>query len=412
MLSNVGSTDSLHDVMNQVPEPIDLRRKECEKDHGPPHPPCSPNFTFGSHVFFVEGCCPHKIFNCLVAFLSSQVEVSGIKVRLAKYAVKAEVFVDGISCTVKARIYSYNGKYAVDTQRRAGDSFIFQSTRGLLMDFVKAQCGVTISGHDDAMSQLPVELPEATACEVAVCPAAPQLRPLSAPFSCKEMEEFVLPECAVCPAAPQLRPLSDPLFFEDMEEFVLPDCVRSWMSPIPSMTTTTPMSFDYLGDLGVPNVMDTGLEDPAVLQDRTSDQSPSKTLSHLGAIGTTNSSEMIFTLEGLSDTSSNVDADDFSLKELFDCDVYDEYDSLESPADVSMLGACAQSKVIWDQRESLEFSAPHDASAFQFGSPILMTLLRASSSCSTREPTPSPKGVFGKREMPSAVHKRTASQIC
>lgn len=74
------------------------------------------------------------------------------KVRLEKYSIKAEVFDEGLSCTMKARVYSQDGKYAIEVQRHAGDAFVLQSTYRLLFAFLEAQCG-GVSEKGDAPVQ-------------------------------------------------------------------------------------------------------------------------------------------------------------------------------------------------------------------------------------------------------------------
>jgi len=59
-------------------------------------------------------------------FLETQVASSVTKVRHAKCSIKANVFVAGLMCTIKVRIYRDDcGNHAVEFQRRAGDCLVF-----------------------------------------------------------------------------------------------------------------------------------------------------------------------------------------------------------------------------------------------------------------------------------------------
>jgi hypothetical protein len=365
MISETGINDSLLDALTQVIDPINTR---------PPNPPCSPNFTFGPHALFVEACSPQQVFNCLVTFLTSNVAASGVKVSRTKYSVKAEVIVESVSCTIKARIYSQHGKYAVDIRRRAGDFFAFQNTSHLLRTFLEVHCS-GISANNDGMPN--------------------------------SLDKHGFPKAAngvaVCPATPTLRPVSDPYFSVDMEEIVLPECAHATARWTPSeMKPATSMNLLDLEDLELSDVKDTDIDTDmdylAKFQRQTPDQGPSRTLVQTVEIGKSISSEMIFTLDGLSDTSSNVDADELSLRTLFAFDDYDEHDRLESSDDFSTVGVCCQTEATKAWCKPSEISAPGKVSGLHLRSPILMALLQASSSCSTREPTPSPKGILGTKQ--------------
>lgn len=135
-----------------------------QEHHMPPSPPLSRHFKFAPSTLLVEGCSPHQIGKSVLAFLTSQVVASVRKVRPGKYSIKAEVFVEGVSCTMKVRVYSCDEKYAVEVQRRAGDAFILQSTYRLLWSFLEIHCG-RVSGQDEA----PV---------TPVHPALPQFDPI------------------------------------------------------------------------------------------------------------------------------------------------------------------------------------------------------------------------------------------
>jgi len=124
-----------------------------EEHHVPPRPSSSRFFAFEPTTLFVEFCSPQQIGNSLVTFLSSEVVASITKVRLQKYSIKAEVFVEGKSCAIKLRVYSQesDGKYAVEVQRCAGDALVLQSTFHLLKNFLQVNCGsATVQGDAPA----------------------------------------------------------------------------------------------------------------------------------------------------------------------------------------------------------------------------------------------------------------------
>lgn len=125
--------------------------------HMPPITPSSEHFFFVPTTLFVKESSAQKIGNNLLDFLTSQVVASITKVTLQKYAIKAEVFVDGNSCMMKVRVYSHGEKYAVEVQRRAGDPFIFQSTFQLLSDHLDACLGS--SSLETVTKQKPLAVP-------------------------------------------------------------------------------------------------------------------------------------------------------------------------------------------------------------------------------------------------------------
>jgi len=110
----------------------------------PPTAPSSQSFFFKPTTLFLKDCSPQKIGGCLLDFFKSQVVASITKVTLAKYAMRVEVFVDGKSCMMKARVYTHGDKYAVEVQRRAGDAFILQSTYQLLSEHLEARLGSSV----------------------------------------------------------------------------------------------------------------------------------------------------------------------------------------------------------------------------------------------------------------------------
>lgn len=75
--------------------------------------------------------CPavHTLGNCLLNFLADEVTASVTKVTRAKFAIKADVFIDNVMCSIKVRVWkeASPGQFAVEFQRRGGDVRTFNS---------------------------------------------------------------------------------------------------------------------------------------------------------------------------------------------------------------------------------------------------------------------------------------------
>lgn len=112
--------------------------QQFQEHYIPPKAPSSEHFVFAPTTLFLESCAPHDTANRLMDFLTSEVVASVRKVRPEKYSINAEVFVEAASCTIKVRMYSHDGKYAVEVQRRSGDVFVLNSTYCLLEAFLEA----------------------------------------------------------------------------------------------------------------------------------------------------------------------------------------------------------------------------------------------------------------------------------
>eukprot|EP00746_Dinoflagellata_sp_MGD_P162388 gnl/MRDRNA2_/MRDRNA2_89926_c0_seq1.p1 gnl/MRDRNA2_/MRDRNA2_89926_c0~~gnl/MRDRNA2_/MRDRNA2_89926_c0_seq1.p1 ORF type:complete len:427 (-),score=69.76 gnl/MRDRNA2_/MRDRNA2_89926_c0_seq1:287-1567(-) len=130
-----------------------------EVHHLPPTSPSSQHFFFVSTTLFLKDCSPQNIGNILLDFFKSRVVSSITKVRLQKYTVKAEVFADGHSCTMKARVYTHGDKYAVEVQRKVGDAFILHRTFQLLSDHLEVCLG---SSFVEASKKEELPAPSAT----------------------------------------------------------------------------------------------------------------------------------------------------------------------------------------------------------------------------------------------------------
>mmetsp|Transcript_77009 Transcript_77009/g.223526 ORF Transcript_77009/g.223526 Transcript_77009/m.223526 type:complete len:494 (+) Transcript_77009:96-1577(+) len=95
----------------------------------PPNVP-DPLYSFDEsttlHVSLGVKCAPSRIGNGLLDFLEERMEASILKVNHTKFAIKADVFADGLVCTVKAKVFHTSGcTYAIELQRRSGDPLTF-----------------------------------------------------------------------------------------------------------------------------------------------------------------------------------------------------------------------------------------------------------------------------------------------
>lgn len=224
-----------------------------------------------------------------------------------------------------------------------------------------------------------------TTCRLAP-PPKPMIKPSLQPLVFGDIPEFALPECA-CPETP---------IFEAAEEFNLPggnlpECACSetrLAPPTPRLCpASAPMDLDDIPEFQLPDAIDNDEDFPNPLAQR----SPGFML----AERRNSSMNMIFELDGLSDSSSDADIHELTLGELFGCDEKEESNGLLSGSTAcSINDTPAQLEAI---EELQEWSAPAPVKALEFNlqSPILAAFLRASSSCSTRESTPSPKADHG-----------------
>jgi len=81
---------------------------------------------------------PHMIGDSILAFLNEACTAQILKVRPSKFWVKANVFVEGRPCVVKARAYSEGSNaYAVEFQRRSGCSVLFNCIYNQAVDFFR-----------------------------------------------------------------------------------------------------------------------------------------------------------------------------------------------------------------------------------------------------------------------------------
>lgn len=83
---------------------------------------------------------PHEIGNTLLEFLATRVNSHILKVDRCKFAIKAEVLVGNLMCQMKIRVYD-EGKntYAIEFQRRGGDTLAFNSAYQQAAQFILPQ---------------------------------------------------------------------------------------------------------------------------------------------------------------------------------------------------------------------------------------------------------------------------------
>lgn len=108
----------------------------------PPATPNSQHFHFEATTLNITTKDASKVANCVLDFFDSQIVASVLKVRQHKYSLKVDWFLDHIMCTAKIRIWkvaSQQNQYAIEFQRRGGDSFAFAEGFRQCIDFLALQ---------------------------------------------------------------------------------------------------------------------------------------------------------------------------------------------------------------------------------------------------------------------------------
>lgn len=104
--------------------------------------PCLDKFvqlTETTLYMLADGNACH-LLNGLLDFLERQVTASIVKVNHQKFTIKADVIIDSTSCTLKIRTHSLQcGKWAVEFQRRKGDSVCFLAAYQLASQYLTGQ---------------------------------------------------------------------------------------------------------------------------------------------------------------------------------------------------------------------------------------------------------------------------------
>mmetsp|Transcript_126882 Transcript_126882/g.371014 ORF Transcript_126882/g.371014 Transcript_126882/m.371014 type:complete len:428 (+) Transcript_126882:123-1406(+) len=123
----------------------------------PPDAPSDPFFKFEATTLRISSRTPYDIGNNILDFLDTRVVSSITKVNRRKFTVKADVFIEPSSCALKARAYrEERGTYAVEFQRRSGDSVTFnrvfqQATEFLSPRFIPVK--TTLEANSDINTQ-------------------------------------------------------------------------------------------------------------------------------------------------------------------------------------------------------------------------------------------------------------------
>lgn len=128
-----------------------------ESDHPPPKP-VDPHWSFEVTTAFVQMKHPWVLGNHLINFLMNELASTSIKVsRCPKFALKADVFVGTVKCTLKIRVYSVDEKYAVEFQRRGGDSIAFNRAYSQAVKFLRSH--FTVDSPSQEMPRSPPQTP-------------------------------------------------------------------------------------------------------------------------------------------------------------------------------------------------------------------------------------------------------------
>mmetsp|Transcript_120629 Transcript_120629/g.375595 ORF Transcript_120629/g.375595 Transcript_120629/m.375595 type:complete len:488 (+) Transcript_120629:287-1750(+) len=105
----------------------------------PPPTPSNPLFQFAATAIRLHSTAPFEIGNLVLEFLADRVKSSIKKVNFAKFAIKAEVFVDSSSCLLKVRVYEeVCGAFRVEFMRRAGDCLAFGEAHRMAVERLAA----------------------------------------------------------------------------------------------------------------------------------------------------------------------------------------------------------------------------------------------------------------------------------
>lgn len=99
------------------------------QDGDAPPVPADPFFQVEATSVTIQDASPVEAANCLLDFLEEGGEVGASieKVNLVKFTIKAEVFIEGWSCTVKARLYAKSDGCTVELQKRRGSAIAFNA---------------------------------------------------------------------------------------------------------------------------------------------------------------------------------------------------------------------------------------------------------------------------------------------
>jgi len=141
----------------------DFSEVRFQKGDSPPPAPTDSFFKFEVTTLYATSHEPFEIGNNLLDFLSGQVVSTLTKVRRPKFSIKADVFADGMMCTLKIRVYGQNpGQFAIEFQRRTGDTLSFNGTFQKAAAFLESQPHLSLQSNEapaPVLSFMPPELP-------------------------------------------------------------------------------------------------------------------------------------------------------------------------------------------------------------------------------------------------------------
>lgn len=115
----------------------------------PPPSPTDSFFKLEMTTLYVASSMPCEIGNHLLDFLGTEVVSTITKMRRAKFSIKADVFVDSMMCSLKIRVYSQeSGQFAIEFQRRSGDTISFNVTFQKLAAYLKLRLSMLSNAPD------------------------------------------------------------------------------------------------------------------------------------------------------------------------------------------------------------------------------------------------------------------------
>jgi hypothetical protein len=126
-----------------------------------PPTPKDPFFTFALSTLRVSCERPHALMNAMLMFLREKVASDISKITRKKFAIKADVFVNNMMCTLKARAYrEENSIVALEIQRRSGDIMTFSGVYQQIAKYLQAEQNfVIISGSPEAAKAPSMQAP-------------------------------------------------------------------------------------------------------------------------------------------------------------------------------------------------------------------------------------------------------------
>lgn len=146
----------------------------------PPSTPDDPHFRLQVTTLYAsKSSLPKELWEAVEDFLR-RVESSVTKVNRRKCAINADVFEDGVMCSLKIRIYVMgDGRYAIEFQRKGGDSLTFNAAYKKATSFINSQVGdlpePEIASHATQLPQSSLPRREADSIQVLLDMAATEL---------------------------------------------------------------------------------------------------------------------------------------------------------------------------------------------------------------------------------------------